>query len=152
MGSEAKWGFRVARAAFAMLATLALAPLSAQQRVQTLALKPGQEIIFSAAILDGRVVLGPGRIGKLGTSEPKPGEIAVGVKPSIAPYYAELRVRENSAAPINFVAAMLIGGTKIDEVVVCGRLDAPTAQRIANAAWRIALDRFEPGKEGEACH
>ena len=113
--------------------------------------KPGQEVTFAAAIVDGRVALGPGRVAKLGTAEPKEGEITVGVAPKVQPFYAEVRVREKTAAPIDFVATGLIGGTKIDEIVLCGNIDAPVAARIANAAWTISLNSFEPRKGDESC-
>ena len=140
---------RVLSVFYAAFAVLALAPAQAENRPATLDLRKGQEIIFTAEIVDGKVVLGLARIVKLGAEEPKAGEIAVGLKPNFQPYYAELQVKENTSAPIDFVAAAMIGGTKIDEVALCGLLDAAVSARTANAAWRNALDRFEPGKGGD---
>lgn len=144
--------FRVVRWRAATLGALALASAArADPRAQTLDLKPGQEVTFAAAIVDGRVTLGPARVTKLGTAEPKAGEITVGVAPAVKPFYAELRAREKTAAAIDFVATGLIGGTKIDEIVLCGRLDAPFAKLISNSAWRISLNSFEPGKGDDTC-
>jgi hypothetical protein len=138
--------------AAAALVALALAsPALADSPTTTFDVKPGMEITFLASVVDGKVVLGTGHITKLGTAEPKDGEIVVGIAPKVQPFYAELRAREKTAAPIDFVATGLIGGTKIDEIVVCGRTDAPIAHHIANQAWHISLNSFEPGKTYPSC-
>jgi len=144
--------FRLAHWPAAALGALALASAArADPHPQTIDLKPGQEVTFAAAIVDGRVTLGAARVSKIGTAEPKEGEITVGVAPKVKPFYAELRAREKTAATIDFVATGLIGGTKIDEIVLCGRLDAPFAKLISNSAWRISLNSFEPGKGDDSC-
>jgi len=130
---------------------LALATARADPGPRTIDLKPGQEVTFSAAIVDGRVTLGPARVSKIGTVEPKEGEITVGVAPKVKPFYAELRAREKTAAAIDFVATGNVGGTKIDEIVLCGRLDAPIAKLISNSAWSISLNSFEPGEGDPSC-
>ncbi len=56
-----------------------------------------------------------------------------------------------AAAPIDFVATGLIGGTKIDEAVICGRLDGPSTARIGSVSWRVPLREFEIGKGGASC-
>ena len=91
-----------------------------------------------------------GRRPDIWAVDPKDGEIAVAVvRRGLSPY-AELTAIEKTPAPVDFVATGLIGDIKIDEVVVCGRLDAPTIGRIASGAWRVSLSRFTVHPEGDA--
>ncbi|SRR5260370_18527995 len=123
----------------------------AQGLAPTLDLRPGQEVTFPVAIADGRVTLGQARASKPGTARPKDGEITVSVvKHDLSPY-AELTASEKTAAPVDFIATGLIGNIKIDEVKVCGRLDAPSSTRIYSGSWRISLNRFAADHDGQAC-
>jgi hypothetical protein len=123
----------------------------AQSLGPTLELRPGQEVTFPVAIADGRVTLGAARASKPGTARPKDGEIAVSVvKHDLSPY-AELTASEKTSTPVDFVATGLIGNIKIDEVRVCGRLDAPSSTRIYSGSWRISLNRFVVGPDREGC-
>ena len=127
-----------------LAACLAAAPEAAlaQQAAPSLALKPGQEIMFAASVADGRVALGTPRLVRPGGAEPKDGEIVVSVvKHGLSPY-ADLTATEKTPLPVDFVATGLIGDIKIDEIVVCGRLDAPATERIASGSWRVSLSRF----------
>ncbi len=146
----------VARAALTLGAVLfASAGLSgvgpAQSPGATVDLKPGQELTIPVAIADGRVTLGPARASKPGTAQPKDGEIAVSmVKHDLSPY-ADLSASEKTSEPVDFVATGLIGDIKIDEVVICGRLDAPASSRIASGSWRVSLNRFSVRQRGQEC-
>jgi hypothetical protein len=123
----------------------------AQTLGPTLDLRPGQEMTFAVTIVDSRVTLGPARVSKPGTAQPKEGEITIAVvKQGLSPY-ADLRVSEKTATPIDFVATGLIGNIKIDEVELCGRLDAPLSTRIGSASWRISLNRFAVHQSGPGC-
>ena len=105
---------------------------------------------FAVTVSDGRVALGAARLTKPGTAEPKDGEVTIAVvKRGLSPY-AELTASEKTSAPVDFVATGLIGDIKIDEIVVCGRLDGPTASRIASGSRRVSLHRFmvHPSVEG----
>jgi hypothetical protein len=141
----------VALAAAAGLAGVAPRGACAQPLGPSLELKPGQETTFAAAIADGRVALGPARLSKPGAAQPKDGEITVAVvKRGLSPY-ADLTATEKTSDPVDFVATALIGDIKIDEIVVCGRLDAPATARIASGAWRVSLNRFSVRPNGESC-
>ena len=123
--------------------------LSAQDRGVAVDLKPGQELTFPAAIAIGRVSLGAVRLSKTGAAHPNDGEIAVSVvKHGLSPY-AEVLVTEKTSAPVDFVATGLIGDIKIDEVVICGRLDGPATNRIASGSWRVSLSRFTVRQGGQ---
>ena len=115
---------------------------SAQATGPALDLKPGQAIAFAVAVDAGHVALGAARRTKPGTAQPKQGEIAVAVvKHGLSPY-ADVTATERTSAPIDFVATGLIGDIKIDEIVVCGRLDGPATGGIASGVWRISLNSF----------
>ncbi|RBP04582.1 hypothetical protein DFR50_13959 [Roseiarcus fermentans] len=134
--------------ACALAAALPQPALAAQPA--TLDVKPGQEATFPVTIADGRVTLGPARLGRPGAAQPKDGEIAVSfVRHGLSPY-ADLTVTEKIASPVDFVATGLIGDIKIDEIVVCGRLDARVAARIGSGAWRVNLNRFAVHSGGAA--
>ena len=148
----------VALASTVDLAAGAARLASAEPSGQSLELKPDQEVVFAVSV--GKIGLGSGRLEKPGAAAPKDGEIAVGiVKHGLSPY-ADLTATEKTSAPVDFVATGLIGDIKIDEVVVCGRLDAPATARIASGAWRVSLNRFAvrtteasatPGEGGLPC-
>jgi hypothetical protein len=122
----------------------------ADQPGPTLDLKPGQEVTFAVSVADGRVALGAARASKPGDA-PKDGEITVGVvKHGLSPY-ADLTAAEKTSDPVDFVATGLIGDIKIDEIVVCGRLDAPATARISSGAWRVSLNRFSIRPSGAEC-
>ncbi len=123
----------------------------AQNLGPTIDLRPGQEVTIPITILDGKVTPGPARPSKQGAASPKDGEITVAVvKQGLSPY-AALTATEKTSAPVDFIATGLIGDIKIDEVKVCGRLDAPSATRIASGAWRVSLSRFSVGEGLQAC-
>ena len=110
-----------------------------------LELKAEQAVSFPAAVVDGKVVLGPGRLGRFEEMKPADGEVAVGLSPKDKTLYENVVVIEKSVAPIDFVATGLVGNIKIDEIVVHGRLDAPVSQRIGATSWTVFLNGFEPG-------
>jgi hypothetical protein len=113
-----------------------------------LILKAGQALTFPAKIEDGKVVLGPARLGAFGKMAPKPGEMTVGLSKRDKDLYDSLVVIEKTAQPIDFVATGLIGEIKIDERVLTGKLDAPVTQRIGGTSWTVQLHDFEPGVVG----
>ena len=117
----------------------------------TVELKPGKEIAFPVAIVDGQVIPGKPRLLGPGVTQPKDGEIAVNVVKHGSSPYADLTAREKTSTPIDFVATGLIGNIKIDEVKLCGCLDAPTSARIYSGSWGISLNRFSVGHGGEGC-
>src|SRR5271165_1871428 len=126
-------------------------PARAQSVGPELDLRPGQEITFAVATADGRVTVGPARVSKPGTAQPKDGEITVAVvKHGLSPY-ADLTAREKTADPVDFIATGLVGGIKVDEVRLCGRLDAPATNRIASGSWRVSLNRFSIRQSGQDC-
>lgn len=137
-------GVAVASALLSVLTSaLAFAGASGPRAASsTLDVKPGQEIAFAVTIADGRVTPGPARIARPGGAQLKDGEIAVAfVRHGLSPY-ADLTVTEKTTVPVDFVATALVGDVKIDEVVACGRLDAPLTKRIGSGAWRVSLNRF----------
>ena len=143
-------------AAFALGAfVLALGSVCEASRAEdlgpTVELKPGQEIAFPVAIVDGHVMPGKPRLLRPGATQPKDGEIAVNVVKHGSSPYADLTAREKTSTPIDFGATGLIGNIKIDEVKICGRLDTPTSAHIYSGSWRISLNRFSVGHGGEAC-
>ena len=108
-------------------------------------LKAGQALAFTASVVDGKVVVGPARAGKFGELLPSDGEIVVGLSPKDKTLYENVVVVEKTAAPVDFVATGYVGGTKIDEVWVQGKLNEPTSQRIGAVSWIVRLNGFEPG-------
>ena len=108
-------------------------------------LKAGQALAFSAQVVEGKVVLGPPRAGKFGELAPVEGEIVVGLSPKDKTLYENVVVVEKTAAPIDFLATGYVGGTKIDEVWVQGKIGEPTSQRIGAVSWTVRLNGFEPG-------
>jgi hypothetical protein len=119
---------------------------------QAVDLRAGQETTFAITIADGKVVIGPARLSKQGSAQPKDGEVTVGLGPRDAKTLREDVIAvEKTSAPIDFIATGLIGATKIDEAVVCGRLDAPASAHIGAVSWRVRLHDFTIGKGGSTC-
>ena len=150
-------GSSTARHALAALALVAIVPASSPARAdssppQTVSVRRGMEATFRVTIVDGRITLGPARLSKLGTAQPATGEITVGFEPGGKTPYGAVHVSEKTNVPIDFVAAGLLDPIKIDEIVLCGRLDAPVAQRIAAAALRLSLNQFAAGTGLGDCH
>jgi hypothetical protein len=141
-------------AALALLAIIsAPSPARADSAApQTVSVRRGMEATFPVTIVDGRIVLGPSRISRLGTAQPATGEITVGFEPGAHSPYGALHVSEKTAVPVDFVAAGLLDPIKIDEIVLCGKLDAPVSQRIAAAALRLSLNQFAVGTGLGGCH
>jgi hypothetical protein len=109
-----------------------------------LELKAGQAIAFPASVVEGKVVLGPARLGKFGELQPADGEIAVALSTRGKDLYENLVVVEKTTAAVDFLATGLIGEIKIDERDIHGKLDAPVTQRIGATAWTVWLNAFEP--------
>ncbi len=149
MRSPSRSSIALASVAFAFALPPDAAP--AQNLGPTIDLRPGQEVTFPVTIAEGKVTSGPARLSKPGAAAQKDGEITVGfVKQGLSPY-AMLTATEKTSAPVDFIATGLIGNIKIDEVKLCGRLDALSSTRIASGSWRIALSRFSVGEGLEAC-
>jgi hypothetical protein len=150
-------GSWMARHALAALVLLAILPAPSPARAdsgppQTVSVRRGMEATFPVTIVDGRITLGPSRISRLGTAQPATGEITVGFEPGGKTPYGAVHVSEKTAVPIDFVAAGLLDPIKIDEIILCGKLDAPVAQRIAAAALRVSLNQFAVGTGLGGCH
>lgn len=131
-----------------------IAPLAAlaAETDQGFDLKAGQEATFSVIVSDGKVTVGLPHISKQGAAQPKDGEISVGLGPSDKKTLREdVFVVEKTPVPIDFVATGLIGSVKIDETVVCGRLDAPAVAHIGSVSWRVKMHEFEARKDGQTC-
>jgi hypothetical protein len=140
---------RWARGQRAMVSAAPLGAKPAPSPATSVNLKPGQEVIFPIAIANGNVTLGAARASRAGAAQPKEGEITVSfVRRGLSPY-AELEVSGKTPEPVDFVATGLIGDIRIDEVVVCGRLDAPASNRIASGSWRVLLSRFSVRQTGQ---
>jgi len=112
-------------------------------------LRAGQEVTLPVAIANGHVVLGAGRLSKLGTAQPRDGEITIGLTPGDATLYARLIASEKTSLPIDFVATGWVGEIKIDERVLCGRLGQPIESHIGSVSWRVSLHDFTVGKGGD---
>ncbi len=124
---------------------------AAAQSPDAVNLKPGQEVTIPVTIADGRVTLGAARVSRPGATQPRNGEITVSmVKHGLSPY-ADLSASEKTSEPVDFVATGLVGDIKIDEVAICGRLDAPATNRIASGSWRVSLNRFSVRQSGQDC-
>ena len=136
-------------AALLLTAVGARAAPAAGGPAQSFSLKAGQEVTLPITIEGQRVILGVPRQSKLGTAQPKDGEITVGLTPGDKKtLYSQVLVTEKTSVPIDFVATGLIGEIKIDERVICGRLDQPTSIHIGSVSWRVRLNSFEIGKGG----
>jgi hypothetical protein len=148
-GSAARAGARVALIC-ALLAPGAAA--SAEDGQQAFDLHSGQELTFAVTIDGAKAALGKPRVSRFGTAQPKDGEMTVGLGPRDAKTLREdVIVTEKTPVPIDFLATGLIGGTKIDEAVLCGRLDAPASAHIGAVSWRVRLHAFEVRRDGATC-
>jgi hypothetical protein len=127
------------------------AALGAVAGAQAFDLKSGQELTFPVTIADGKVTLGAPRASTLGLAQPKDGEITIGLTTRDKDLYERVIVTEKTPVAIDFLATGLVGGTKIDEAVLCGRLDAPASARIGAVSWRVSLHAFEARKDGATC-
>jgi hypothetical protein len=123
----------------------------AQDAPQAFDLHSGQELTFAVTLADGKVTLGKPRPSKFGVAKPKDGEMTIGLTPRDKTLYEQVTVTEKTSVPIDFVATGLIGNIKIDERVLCGRLDAPASRPIGAVSWRVRLHEFEVRKEGATC-
>jgi hypothetical protein len=144
--------FRLPIAAALLCSILApCAAFSAGSDAQGFDLKAGEEVTFAVTVADGKVTVGAPRASKLGAAQPKDGEITVGLTARDKTLYEQVTVTEKTALPINFLATGLVGGTKIDEAVLCGRIDAPVSARIGAMSWKVRVHDFEPAKDGVKC-
>jgi hypothetical protein len=133
------------------IAGLGSGPTKCAEVKNPLELRQGFEITIPIEIADRRIVIGAPRRAKLGADQTKAGELTVGVVPGGHSPYAQVSVVERTSSPLNFVATGFIGGTKIDEIVLCGRLDAPISARIAAGSWVIVLSQFEVADSAAKC-
>jgi len=127
------------------------AAFAAGGEAQAFNLHPGQELTFAVKIADGKVTLGLPRASRLGAAQPRDGEMTVGLSPRDDTLHEQVIVAEKTSVPIDFLATALVGATKIDEAVLCGRLDAPTSAHIGAISWRVSLHAFEARKDGATC-
>ena len=114
-------------------------------------LKAGQELTFSVAIVNDQVKLSAPRQRRFGSAQPNEGEITIGLSPRDKTLYENVVVVEKTARPIDFVATGFVGGTKIDEAVLCGHLGQSSSSRIGAVSWRVSLNQFEVRKDGADC-
>jgi len=114
-------------------------------------LHPGQELTFAVKIADGKVTLGPPRPSKLGAARPGSGEMTIGLSQRDATLHEQVTVTEKTPVAIDFLATALVGATKIDEAVLCGRLDAPSSAHIGAISKRVSVHAFEARKDGATC-
>lgn len=143
-----------ATAAIGAFACGALAPhasLAAQSGEQAFDLHAGQELTFAVTIADGKVTLGTPRLSKLGAAQTKDGEMTIGLTTRDKDLRDQVIVTEKIAVPVDLLATGLIGAIKIDEAVLCGRLDAPASAHVGAVAWRVRLHDFEVRKDGATC-
>ena len=127
------------------------AAFGAESGEQGFDLKAGQEVTFTVTVADGKVTVGAPRASKLGAAQPKDGEITIGLTMKDKTLYEQVRVAEKTTVPIDFLATGLVGGTKIDEAVLCGSIEAPTSKRIGAMSWKVRVHDFEARKAGATC-
>jgi hypothetical protein len=127
------------------------AAFGAEVAPQAFDLHSGQELTFAVTVAEGKVTLGKPRLSKFGVAKPKDGEMTIGLTPRDKTLYEQVTVTEKTPVTIDFVATGLIGNIKIDERVLCGRLDAPTSRPIGAVSWRVRLHEFEARKDGATC-
>jgi hypothetical protein len=152
LGAAPRMGAGFSRSAMIVAAILAApAALGANADGPRFEVKPGQELTIPITIADGHAVAGVPRVSKIGVAQPKDGEITVGLEREKGELYDKITATEKTSVPIDFVATGLIGEIKIDERVVCGRLDAPAEMRIGSVSWKIVLRDFEVGKGPASC-
>jgi hypothetical protein len=126
-------------------------PARAQDLGPMVELHAGEAAAFGVTIAGADALTGPARLSRAGGARPKDGEIVVSVAPPRLSPYAIMTVTETTTRPVDFYATGFIDRIKIDDIRLCGRLDAPVTARIAAGARRIALNHFAPRKEGETC-
>ncbi len=136
---------------FAALTAVAGAAYAAASKPPSYDLKSGQELTFSVTVADGQVKLGPPRLGRFGAAQPRDGEMTVGLSPKDKTLYENVVVTEKTSVPIDFVATGWVGEIKIDERILCGRLDAPVTMHIGATSWKVGLSQFEIGKGDGDC-
>ena len=138
---------------FALVLTLAgiFARSGAAAEADHFDLKAGQEVTLPVVIAEGRVTFGAPRASKFGTSQPRQGEMTSRPLAQGQDAVRKVTVVEKTAKPIDFVATGLIGGTKIDETVLCGRLDGVASARIGAVSWRVSLNQFSLRSESVGC-
>lgn len=124
---------------------------AAATKAPSYVLKAGQELTFAATVSDGQVVLGPPRLGKFGAAQPRDGEMTVGLSPKDKTLYENVVVTEKTSVPLDFVATGWVGEIKIDERILCGRLDQRVSQRIGATSWKVGLSQFQVGKGAGDC-
>jgi hypothetical protein len=130
---------------------LAPAAFAAGGDAQAFNIRPGEELTFAVKIVGGEVTLGAPRASRLGAAQPREGEMTIGLSKRDETLHEEVTVIEKTTAPIDFLATALVGDTKIDEAVLCGRLDAPASAHIGAISWRVSLHDFEARKDGVSC-
>jgi hypothetical protein len=145
------FGICASAAAFLCSVCAPWAASAAQADAQAFDLKSGQELTFAVKIADGKVTVGPPRASKLGAAQPRDGEITVGLSARDETLHEQVIVTEKTPVPIDFLATGLVGETKIDEAVLCGRLDAPVSTHIGAVSRRVSLHAFEARKDGATC-
>ena len=123
----------------------------AERDAQAFDLHSGQELTFAVKIADGAVTLGPPRASRLGAAQPAKGEMTVGLSKRDETLHEQVIVTEKTPVPIDFLATALVGATKIDEAVLCGRLDAPSSAHIGAISKRVSAHDFEARKDGATC-
>jgi hypothetical protein len=142
----------VALAALAMSGLAPGAALAAESGgEQAFDIHSGQALTFAAKVEGGKVIVGRPRISRLGAAHPAAGEMSVELTPRDNDMYEQVIVTEKTAQPIDFVATALVGDVKIDERVLCGRLDGEASSRIGANHWRVRLHDFEVGKGDGSC-
>jgi hypothetical protein len=144
-------GLSVILSAANLLAFVPSNPARAQDLGLTIDMRAGEALALGVTIVGADALTGPAKLSRAGGATPKDGEIVISVAPPHLSPYAIMTVTETTAQPIDFYATGFIDSIKIDDIRVCGRLDAPITTRIAAGARRIALNHFAPRKEGEAC-
>jgi hypothetical protein len=135
---------------FALISATPLLAAAMAKSPPPLDLKPGLQLTIPISIVDGTIVTGAPRFDKLGESQPKDGEITIGLDRIKGEFYNQITVTEKTPQPVDFLVTGLNGGTKIDETEICGRLDTPLTARIGSVPWRFKLNGFAVGK-GAPC-
>ena len=107
-------------------------------------------IAFWVLFYGDRPVLGPPR--QVAPTDPlRDDEIRIQVLPSGMAPYAKVQILENTKQPVDFVITGLIDSIKIDEIVICGRLDGAIDAKIAAGAKKLSLNRFTQRQSGASC-
>ena len=128
---------------FASSAPALAAPASPAPAGAPPSLVKGQEIAVPVTLSDGKALVGATRVSRAGASSAKDGEILFTLALSGLAPYAKVSLDDKVAMPLAIVATGWIGGTKIDEIVLCAKPGAPLETRIAAAAWKVTLRRID---------